>query len=255
MDVPLQKGSPMLKLSADRKVAQHVKNGRPTVKNAFGILSGVAFGCPGATSICAAICYAGKFEKMYPSVYNLLKHNWDMVSTATYPELVQMLGTMIGDFRTSTLKKAPEMAFRIHWDGDFFSIDYARAWAEVCRNNPDIQFWVYTRTFQPGLNVIPHITGIPNLSVYLSVDDDNMQHVAQALVSARGPIRTARLAGSVQAAADMVTSERASVPCPELSGKLPLVATVKGKDVGACIACGLCVDGRRDVSFVAKVLA
>ncbi len=59
-----------LKRSNDRKVANAVsKNGKtPTIANTFGLPAGKAFSCPGATSICESVCYAGKLEKVYKGV-------------------------------------------------------------------------------------------------------------------------------------------------------------------------------------------
>jgi len=56
-----------LKRSNDRKVANAVsKNGKtPTIANTFGLPAGKDFSCPGATSICETVCYAGKLEKVY----------------------------------------------------------------------------------------------------------------------------------------------------------------------------------------------
>jgi hypothetical protein len=54
-----------LKRSNDRKVANLVtKNGKQAaIANTFGLPAGKAYSCPGATSICESVCYAGKLEK------------------------------------------------------------------------------------------------------------------------------------------------------------------------------------------------
>ncbi len=59
-----------LKRSMDRKVTNAVSpNGKtPTIANTFGLPAGKAFSCPGATSICESVCYAGKLEKVYKGV-------------------------------------------------------------------------------------------------------------------------------------------------------------------------------------------
>ncbi len=56
-----------------------------------------------------------------------------------------LLQDMINDFRKDCDKREAPKLFRIHWDGDFFSDTYTFAWKHVILNNPDIQFWVYTR--------------------------------------------------------------------------------------------------------------
>jgi len=56
-----------LKRSNDRKVANLVtKNGKQAaMANTFGLPAGKEFSCPGATSICESVCYAGKLEKLF----------------------------------------------------------------------------------------------------------------------------------------------------------------------------------------------
>ncbi len=56
-----------LKRSNDRKVANAVsKNGKtPAIANTFGLPAGRDYSCPGATSVCESVCYAGKLEKLY----------------------------------------------------------------------------------------------------------------------------------------------------------------------------------------------
>ncbi len=70
-----------LKRSNDRKVANAVsKNGKtPTIANTFGLPAGKDFSCPGATSICETVCYAGKLEKVYKGVKAVLLHNWELL--------------------------------------------------------------------------------------------------------------------------------------------------------------------------------
>ena len=249
----------MLTLSTDRKTTPSATpSGIPNVRNAFGLPSGKEYGCPGQTSVCAKVCYAGKLEMIYKAFLAVLLNNWNALKDASYAQMVTMLSVVVDEFRSDIAKltargREVESIFRIHHDGDFFSIDYAKAWAEVVRNNPDIQFWVYTRSFIPAINVVPFITGIPNLTVYLSVDSDNMQHVAAALVSANGPCRVATLAQTAGEAKELIasTTGKAIVPCPENMGKLPLVTGIKGEQgrEGACSACSICVTGRKDVAF------
>ena len=59
-----------LKRSNDRKVANLVtKNGKQAaIANTFGLPAGKNYSCPGATSICESVCYAGKLEKLFKGV-------------------------------------------------------------------------------------------------------------------------------------------------------------------------------------------
>jgi hypothetical protein len=163
-----------LKRSNDRKVANAVsKNGKtPTIANTFGLPAGKNFSCPGATSICETVCYAGKLEKVYKGVKATLLHNWELLRNADMDTMSLLLSDMISDFIADCEKRNAEKLFRIHWDGDFFNDTYAYAWKAVIENNPDIQFWVYTRV--PTAAII--LNNIPNLSLYFSTDDENVNH-------------------------------------------------------------------------------
>ena len=76
----------MLKRSNDRKVANAVSpNGKtPIVANTFGLPAGKSYSCPGATSICESVCYAGKLEKIYKGVRDNLLHNWNLLKDADH---------------------------------------------------------------------------------------------------------------------------------------------------------------------------
>jgi len=56
-----------LKRSHDRKVTNLVnaKGNGSLIQNTFGLPAGKNYSCPGATSICEKVCYAGKLEKLY----------------------------------------------------------------------------------------------------------------------------------------------------------------------------------------------
>lgn len=240
-----------LKRSKDRKVTNAVSpNGKtPTIANAFGLPAGKAFACPGATSVCENVCYAGKLERVYKGVKNVLVHNFQTLLYADYLfgvyGMTDALAEMVEEFVADCVKRNAEMKFRIHWDGDFFSADYARAWATVCKAFPEVQFWVYTRSFTETLNVIPQIYGIDNLTVYLSVDSDNLTD-AKIVRKAFPDVRWAWLANDFESGnAEMPVTESKRYNCPENKGSIPLI-DAKGS---ACVRCGICVTGRGDVVF------
>jgi len=160
-----------LKRSFDRKVANAVSpNGKTaTIANTFGLPAGKAFSCPGATSVCESVCYAGKLEKLFKGVKANLLHNWDLVKDADHDTIEELLTDMINDFRADCVKKDAPLLFRIHWDGDFFNDTYTFAWKHVILNNPDIQFWVYTRVKSAAVM----LKNIDNLSLYYSTDSEN----------------------------------------------------------------------------------
>ena len=112
-----------LKRSNDRKVANLVtKNGKQAaIANTFGLPAGKEFSCPGATSICESVCYAGKLEKLFKGVKVNLLHNWELLKDADGETMVRLLNEMIVDFVNDCDKKNAPKLFRIHWDGDFFN--------------------------------------------------------------------------------------------------------------------------------------
>jgi hypothetical protein len=161
----------------------------------------------------------------------------------------RLLTGVIEDFRAD-VARFPQATrlFRIHWDGDFFSVPYARAWREVILSNSDVRFWAYTRSFTPACDVVSILADVPNLSLYLSVDRDNTE-LARA-VAARYP--RVRIAAMAPTAADcrvlLKSVDRPAGVCPETTRKIPLVVG-SGDAVGACEFCRLCVSGKADIGF------
>ena len=238
--------TPMLKRSNDRKVANLVtKNGKQAaIANTFGLPAGKAYSCPGATSVCENVCYAGKLEKVYKGVRAVLLHNWELLRNADEPTMVDLIENMIIDFKKDCDKKNAEKLFRIHWDGDFFNDTYTRAWQYVILNNTDIQFWVYTRVKSAALM----LNNISNLSLYYSTDDENKETGHELKVNEG--IRLAYL-GKNFAVTESVMKELTGKPgakCPENNKSIPLIST----NGSACVSCGLCVYGKADIRFSAS---
>ena len=234
-----------LKRSNDRKVANAVSpNGKtPTIANTFGLPAGKNFSCPGATSVCESVCYAGKLEKVYKGVKATLLHNWELLKDADYDTMVSLLDEMIIDFKKDCEKRNAKMLFRIHWDGDFFNDTYTIAWAEIVRRHPDIQFWVYTRV----KSAAEMLKGISNLSLYFSTDDENVS-IAEDLKINHG-VRLAYL-GKTFALTENKMKEltgKVGAKCPENAKRIPLIST----NGSACVSCGLCVYGKADIRFSA----
>jgi ferredoxin len=233
-----------LKRSNDRKVANAVsKNGKtPAIANTFGLPAGKNFSCPGATSVCESVCYAGKLEKLYKGVKNNLLHNWELLKDADFDSMLLLLDDMIVDFIDDCTKRNAPKLFRIHWDGDFFSDTYAYAWRVIITNHPDVQFWVYTRV----KSAAEILQGIENLSLYYSTDSEN-KDIAQEL-SNKG-VKLAYLATTfAMAKEDMLNLiGKSGVKCPENNKKIPLIS-VNGS---ACVTCGQCVYERNDILFSA----
>jgi len=234
-----------LKRSNDRKVTNLVtKNGKQSaLANTFGLPAGKNFSCPGATSVCESVCYAGKLEKLFPTVKKNLLHNWELLRNADMETMLVLLDEMIVDFVNDCNKKDAPKLFRIHWDGDFFNDTYTNAWKTVITNHPDIQFWVYTRVRSAAVI----LNGIDNLSLYYSTDSEN-KAIGIDLKTNNG-IRLAYLAKNFAIGqADMKElTNKPGAKCPENLKAIPLISNAGS----ACVSCGLCVYSKADIVFSA----
>lgn len=232
--------------SKDRKVANQVnKSGtQASMANTFGLPSGKAFSCPGATSVCETICYAGKLEKVFKGVRQVLLSNYEQLVNADRLTMVALLDEMIQEFKTECDKRNADKLFRIHWDGDFFNEDYSIAWRMVIQMNPDVQFWAYTRSDF----AVPYLHDVDNLSLYFSADSANRE-LAWKMKREYG-VKLAYLAKDFATGkADFnEQQEKSAIPCPENNRKLPMIST----NGSACVACSQCVFARNDILFSAS---
>jgi|SRR6478609_1757831 len=242
--------------SHDRKVANLVnKPGKASViANSFGLPSGIQFSCPNATSFCEKICYAGKLEKIYKGVKNVLVNNFADILYADYLNgidgMVAILDDMVTEFEAECDKRNADKLFRIHWDGDFYSVDYAKAWAIVIKRHSAIQFWVYTRSFD-SVNVIPTLAGIDNLRLFLSADNVNIAKANEIAGQFPGVFIATVADTFAEARETIIDSSRNSYACPENRKAIPLISE-KGS---ACKRCGICIGNTRasgDVLFSVK---
>ena len=234
-----------LKRSNDRKVANLVtKNGKQAaIANTFGLPAGKQFSCPGATSVCESVCYAGKLEKLFKGVKASLLHNWDLLKDEDTQGMYTLLSEMIAEFKSDCIKKDAPMLFRIHWDGDFFNDDYTRAWKMVIEEQPDIQFWVYTRVKSAALI----LKDISNLSLYFSTDSENVKVGVDLKINSG--VRLAYLAKNFAIGqADMKEMiGKPGAKCPENNKQIPLISNAGS----ACVSCSLCVYSKADIVFSA----
>ena len=232
-----------LKRSKDRKVANLVtKNGKQAaIANTFGLPAGKAFSCPGATSVCEMVCYAGKLERLFPAVKTNLLHNWNLLKDADQDTMQTLLEEMIADFISDCNKKDAEKLFRIHWDGDFFNDTYTNAWKTVILNHPEIQFWVYTRV----ASAARMLKGIDNLSLYFSADSENVKTAVDLKLN--DGIRMAYLAKTFAIGKEDIKEMigRPAAKCPENNKQIPLIST----NGSACVSCSLCVYSKSDIIF------
>jgi hypothetical protein len=213
------------------------------IANTFGLPAGKAYSCPGATSVCESVCYAGKLEKVYKGVRANLLHNWDLLKDANSETMISLIDNMIKQFVKDCEKRNAKQLFRIHWDGDFFNDTYAYAWKTVINNHPDVQFWVYTRVKSAALI----LKDIANLSLYYSTDSEN-KSIGLTLKKDHG-VKLAYLAKNFAIGqADMKEMiGRPGAKCPENKKAIPLIS----QQGSACVSCSLCVYSKSDIVFSA----
>jgi hypothetical protein len=239
----------VLQLSKVRKVAAAVTAaGNPLTANAFG-LPAVAT-CPGATPTCLADCYAVAIGRAQKASAAMLQRNLDALTAAgTEDAMAGLIGAAIDAFRREHALAgargiASTAAFRVHWSGDFFSRDYARAWRRGMLAAPDVVFWAYTRSFGGEVDVLDVLAEVPNLRLYLSADADNV--TAAAAARARYPqLRWAWLGETFADGLAALPEGTRRYPCPENGRRIPMISPAGS----ACIRCGICPEGRGDVVF------
>lgn len=240
-----------LRLSADRKVSplsifsESEQEWRVKVKNAFGLPAGDS--CPGATEWCfsetGGKCYANKIQKYRPNVDKLVWYNFELLKAAgSAKKMTALLVEMIGSIKWY----GTDRIFRWFWDGDLFSRSLTTAIRNTCLAFPEIQFYLYTRSFQ----FVYLLTDTPNLVVYLSVDCYNVGK-AKKTKKNHPWTKLAFSADTWDETEQLATMfQEKAVRCPELTGALPLV-TDEGE--GACISCQMCVYGIQNVSFASNL--
>jgi hypothetical protein len=152
--------------------------------------------------------------------------------------MFDLLDEMIAAFRKDCERRNAPKFFRIHWDGDFFSDNYAKAWARIIKKNDDIDFWVYTRVESAA-----RIINKTRATLYFSGDPDN-EDACRRMVKAG--IKVAYVHDTFDDGFDaMRRLDVRAVKCPENNKKIPLI----GDSKSACGACGVCIEGRNNVLF------
>jgi hypothetical protein len=171
-------------------------------------------------------------------------HNWELLKDEDLQGMYTLLSEMIAEFKAECVKREAPMLFRIHWDGDFFNDDYAQAWRMVIEEQPDIQFWVYTRVKSAALI----LKDIANLSLYYSTDSEN-KSIGVTLKNDHG-VKLAYLAQNfLVGQADMKEMiGKPGAKCPENKKAIPLIS----QQGSACVSCSLCVYSKSDIVFSAS---
>jgi len=201
--------------------------------------------CPGATlgkGGCMSIiegrstltCYVDKVKRIYSGVNKVLTENTELIIEKSYEEILDILRNTIKIWYEKKGYKAPY--FRLHWSGDFVNKDYLKAWVTVIKENPKINFWVYTRSFF----AVPDLADCENLALYISVDEDNKYTALKAYE----PYKDYKNVNLAWMGNDKPSIEGKFISCPEISGKVK-----NEKDKGACSKCKLCFTHNKKIKL------
>ena len=123
--------------------------------------------CGGLSAACAGPdgkCYVLKIYKRWPTVLKSHQNN--------YVGILEALEN--GDeFELPTKVKDGDV-LRLHVAGDFFDSTYVYAWIQLMNNNPNIQFFAYTRSWRMPemVSSLHDLAELPNMTLLLSVDRD-----------------------------------------------------------------------------------
>lgn len=150
--------------------------------------------CVNATAICKKLCYGNgiryqsqgqkaKRERNFRTVELLLANGGPELLAQNLLHLIDMARPR--DWLTAKLmnvKPAVAWTFRIHDIGDFYSVEYAKAWQLAIKLRSECQFWFYTRSFQTAsvFKSISDMASLPNCQGWLSLDAENL---SQALLA------------------------------------------------------------------------
>ena len=173
--------------------------------------------CPGATPECLSFCYAFAIKSSKPV--------WEV-----YERNSQPLG------QHEKLPPLPEgtQFVRIHVSGDFDTPRYILAWIDLIRENPDVKFWAYTRSWRAPelLPLLEELRALPNLQLFASVDKSTNLPPAGW--------RRAWIAGDERIYGD---GARRKVWNAEKAALTPvaLVCPEERKMIGDCQSCGFCI--------------
>lgn len=117
--------------------------------------------CPGRTKECESVCYANK--GLFKLQSNLHKTNMLIADTKEFVDDINK------EFATGKIK-----AVRIHAAGDFYSERYIEKWIKIVKDNPNVKFWAYTRSWRrPELiDGLERLSKEPNIQLFASIDNE-----------------------------------------------------------------------------------
>ncbi len=225
------------------------------IGNSYGLPAGDS--CPGATPFCEG-CY-GKSAEEWVSVAAKMERNMNrLVDAGTVGKMIDVIDPAINKWEETLERRGAKpwhYIYRPHWNGDYFSEDYAVASAEVMKKHAKVSHWVFTRSIGWGenpVNVIPILAEVPNLALYMSVDHFNQDRAREVKAQFGDLVRIAWCGEDTIETMELSKGE--GVVCPENVGEKELMVPLHNNDdptqlQGACPDCRKCIRGDVDIHF------
>lgn len=94
--------------------------------------------CPMA-GLCASACYAQHGAYSWPTVNNAYEERLAISLTDDFIPL------MNAEIKLEQLRNKLPMFIRIHDSADYYSEEYFNKWLTIMRNNPNVQFYAYSK--------------------------------------------------------------------------------------------------------------
>jgi len=148
----------LLSLGNNRKLAENIP--------VFNLPQGKT--CSGKTAVCQKICYALKAERMYPSAAAMRARN--LLATKRDTFVVEMIAEL--DY---CIAHKGTKYVRIHESGDLYSQSYLDKWIEIAKEEPEITFLAYTKSFHLNFDGAPS-----NMKIYASTDSSTVRDIVSA---------------------------------------------------------------------------
>jgi hypothetical protein len=189
--------------------------------------------CPGCTpgeEGCEDTCYDKKLRRIYKAYASVEDYNTELLAGLSEDDIFAVIDNSVTFWRMTSNDE--HLYFRLHTGGDFYSVDYAKAWRRVIEKHKSVNFWTYTRS----LFAVPILHKLKNLTLYLSCDPVNKDEVLKVYSQYSGTPNIA-LAWMGNTIPVDFPSDRKHLVCPEVTGKL-----ANSKTQGACSRCRACVD-------------
>jgi hypothetical protein len=122
------------------------------------------------------MCYAARAQAQYPAANKKAFSNLSLLMTAQKDGGIDGMAKLIIDsLRHAGLEHT--RIFRIHEGGDFFSNNYMKAWIEVARTYPNINFYTHTTSLKFWL---ANMGSMPkNFRLIASMDENNKEVILQ----------------------------------------------------------------------------